>query len=144
MATVPHSCRTKRLGDAVIATGVLHNLLGGYLYRRQLTGMARDGLLNSASDARLGTVDGERRQAAFWFLMGGLAFITMGASIRRSAAAAEPIAPALGPGMTVMGAVGAASMPASGFWLLLAEGVAATYLRRSRTPAVAGERQVTS
>ena len=120
----------KRLGEAVIATGVLHNLLGGYLYRRQLAGMARDGLFNSASDAVLGTVDGERRHTAFWFLMAGLAFITIGASIRRGAATGERIAPRLGPGMTVMGALGAASMPVSGFWLLLAEGVTATVLRR--------------
>ena len=121
---------TKRLGDAVIATGLLHNLLGGYLYRRQLAQMARDGVLNAASDARLGTVDGERRHTAFWFLMGGLAFVTMGASIRRSAATRAPIAPALGPGMALMGATGAAVMPVSGFWLLLAEGLAAIYLRR--------------
>ncbi|KUH99107.1 DUF6463 family protein [Mycobacterium sp. IS-3022] len=122
--------RTKRLGEAVIATGALHDALGGYLYRKQLAGMARDGLLNSASDARLGTVDGERRHTAFWFLIGGLAFITMGASIRRSGASGEPIAPALGPGMTAMGAIGAAVMPVSGFWLLLAEGLAAMALRR--------------
>ena len=128
---------TRRLGEAVIATGVPHNLLGGYLYRRQLAGMARDGLLNSASDARLGTVDGERRHTAFWFLMGGLAFITMGASIRRSATTGVQLAPALGPGMAAMGAVGAASMPVSGFWLLLAEGVTATVLRRRSAAAVA-------
>ncbi|HEX2214041.1 MAG TPA: DUF6463 family protein [Mycobacterium sp.] len=128
---------TKRLGDAVITTGVLHNLLGGYLYRRQLAGMARDGLLNSASDARLGTVDGERRHTAFWFLMSGLAFITMGASIRRSGDTGEPIARALGPGMAAMGALGAACMPVSGFWLLLAEGVGAVVLRRRAAPTVA-------
>ena len=128
---------TRRLGEAVIATGVVHNVLGGYLYRRQLAAMARDGLLNSASDARLSTVDGERRHTAFWFLMGGLAFITLGASIRRSAATGEPVAPALGPGMTAMGALGATVMPVSGFWLLLAEGVAATYLRRHGWPRVA-------
>jgi hypothetical protein len=134
MATVPISVRTKRLGDAVIATGVLHNALGCYLYRRALADMGRDGLLNSASDAVLGTVDGERRHTAFWFLMGGLAFITMGASIRRCGTGNARIAPALGPGMTVMGALGAAVMPVSGFWLLLAEGVAATVLHRRTSP----------
>lgn len=130
---------TRRLGEAVIATGALHNLLGGYLYRRQLKHMVRAGLLNSVSDAGLGTVDGERRQTAFWFLMGGLVFITVGASIRRSATADEPIAPALGPGMTAMGALGAAVMPVSGFWLLLAEGLTATYLRRRRTSRTIAE-----
>ena len=132
------TARTRGLGDAVIATGVIHNLLGAYLYRRQLAGMARDGLLNSVSDRRLGTVDGERRHTAFWFLTGGLAFITMGASIRRSASTGAPIAPALGPGMAAMGAVGAACMPVSGFWLLLGEGVAATVLRRRSARGVAG------
>jgi Family of unknown function (DUF6463) len=118
----------KRLGDAVIATGIGHNLLGGYLYRKQLAGMVKDGVINSASDARLGTVDGERRQTALWFFVGGIAMITMGASIRRTHT--DSVAPALGPGLAAIGAVGAATMPMSGFWLVLAEGVAAMALRR--------------
>jgi hypothetical protein len=130
MTTTSDSASTKRLGNAVIATGVGHNLIGSYLYRRQLVDMARDGLINSASDARLGTVAGERRHTAFWFLLAGFCFMTLGASIRRTSATGERIAPALGPGMTAMGAVGAAMMPVSGFWLLLAEGVTATVLRR--------------
>jgi uncharacterized protein DUF6463 len=32
--------------------------------------------------------------------------------------------------MTAIGAVGAATMPVSGFWLLIVEGIAATALRR--------------
>jgi hypothetical protein len=126
MATTSNS--THRLGDAVITTGVLHNILGGYLYRKQLAGMAREGILSSASDARLGTIDGERRQTALWFLVGGLALITMGACIRGTSD--DRIPPALGPGMTVIGALGAATMPLSGFWLALAEGIAAMVLRR--------------
>ncbi len=84
MATISDTARTKRLGDAVITTGVLHNLLGTYLYRGQLAGMASDRIIGSASDARLGTVDGERRQTALWFFVGGTALVAMGASIRRA------------------------------------------------------------
>ena len=86
MTTISDAPRTKRLGDAVITTGVLHNLLGTYLYRSQLTGMASDRFIGSASDARLGTADGERRQTAVWFFVGGMAMVTIGASIRRAAA----------------------------------------------------------
>ncbi|WP_102143472.1 DUF6463 family protein [Mycobacterium hubeiense] len=121
---------TQRLGEAIIATGVLHNALGGYLYRRQVAGMLRDGIIGSASDAKLGTLDGERRQTALWFFVGGLAFITIGESVRRSGQRKAPIAPALGPGITAIGALGAATMPASGFWAVLAEGLVATALRR--------------
>jgi hypothetical protein len=32
--------------------------------------------------------------------------------------------------MTAIGAIGAATMPFSGFWLVIAEGIAATLLRR--------------
>jgi Family of unknown function (DUF6463) len=129
MATISDSLRTKRLGDAVITTGLLHNLLGTYLYRRQLAGMASDRVIGSASDARLGTVDGERRQTALWFFVGGMALVTMGASIRRAGRDDERIAAALGPGMTAIGALGAATMPFSGFWLVIAEGIATTVLR---------------
>ncbi len=130
MATISDTAGTKRLGDAVITTGVLHNLLGTYLYRGQLAGMASDKIIGSASDARLGTVDGERRQTALWFFVGGMALIAMGASIRRAGRDDEPIPAALGPGMTAIGAIGAATMPFSGFWLIIAEGIAATVLRR--------------
>jgi Family of unknown function (DUF6463) len=126
MATMSKSTRAKRLGDAVIATGALHTLVGGYLYRRQLAGMAKDRVINSASDSRLGTLDGERRQTALWYFVGGMAFVTIGTSIRRD----ERIAPALGPGLTVIGAIGAATMPMSGFWLVIGESIAATAFRR--------------
>jgi Family of unknown function (DUF6463) len=109
---------------------VLHNLLGTYLYRGQLAGMASDRIIGSASDARLGTVDGERRQTALWFFVGGTTLVAMGASIRRAARDDERIPAALGPGMTAIGAIGAATMPFSGFWLIIAEGIAATVLRR--------------
>jgi Family of unknown function (DUF6463) len=126
----------KRLGSAIVTTGIGHNLLGGYLYRKQLAGMVKDRVINSASDARLGTVDGERRQAALWYFVGGLAMITMGMTIRR-ADPNEGIAPALGPGLTAIGSVGAATMPMSGFWLVLAEGIAAMALRRRNVSTVA-------
>ena len=130
MATLSDRKRTKRLGDAVITTGVLHNLLGTYLYRGQLAGMASDRIVGSASDARLGTLDGERRQTALWFFVGGTALVAMGASIRSAGRDDVPIPAALGPGMTAIGAIGAATMPFSGFWLIIAEGIAATVLRR--------------
>ncbi|MCT7659392.1 DUF6463 family protein [Mycobacterium deserti] len=130
MATKSDLAHTRQLGGAVIATGVGHNLIGSYLYRRQIVGMARDGLINSASDARLGTLEGERRHTAFWFLFAGFFLMMLGAGIRQTGGDGERIAPALGHGMTAMGALGAAMMPVSGFWLLLAEGIAATVLRR--------------
>ena len=121
-----------RVGAATIATGVGHNLIGAWLYRRQLAGVARDGVLDAIENGRVASTERERRQTALWFLMSGGAFVTLGAALRRMDAGDLAVAP-IGSGMAAMGVVGAAVLPRSGFWLLIAEGVAALAVgRRSR------------
>jgi hypothetical protein len=122
-----------RVGAATIATGIGHNLIGAWLYRRQLAGVVHDGLVDAVENPRLHGAERSRRETALWFLMSGAAFMTLGAGLRRSSAGDGAIRP-IATGMTAMGAVGAVAMPKSGFWLLLAEGVAAR--RLSRRPAI--------
>lgn len=87
----------ERVGTATVATGIGHNLIGAWLYRRQLAGMVRDGLLDAVESPRVDYADRERRATALWFLMAG-----------------------------------AAVLPKSGFWLLIAEGVTAMSVSRRR------------
>lgn len=122
-----------RVAAATIATGIGHNLIGAWLYRRQLAGFVHDGVVDAVANPRLNGAERGRRETALWFLMSGAAFTTLGAGLRRSSAADGAIRP-IANGMTAMGAVGAVAMPKSGFWLLLAEGVAAR--RLSRRPAI--------
>jgi hypothetical protein len=118
-----------RIGTATIATGVGHNLIGAWLYRRQLAGIARDGVLDAIENQRVESPERERRQTALWFLMSGGAFATLGAALRRTDDGDTAVAP-IGTGMVAMGVVGAAVLPRSGFWLLIAEGVAAMAVGR--------------
>ena len=122
-----------RVGAATIATGIGHNLIGAWLYRRQLAGFVNDGLVDAVESTRLDGAERSRRETALWFLMSGAAFMTLGAGLRRSSSGDGAIRP-IATGMTAMGAIGAVAMPKSGFWLLLAEGVAAR--RLSRRPAI--------
>jgi hypothetical protein len=121
-----------RVGAATIATGIGHNLIGAWLYRRQLAGMMHDGLVDAVENPRLHGQERSRRETALWFLMSGGAFMTLGAGLRRSSAGDGAIRP-IATGMTAMGVVGAVVMPKSGFWLLLAQGVAALRLSRRTT-----------
>lgn len=116
-----------RVGAATIATGIGHNLIGAWLYRRQLAGFVHDGLVDAVANPRLDGAQRCRRETALWFLMSGAAFMTLGAGLRRSSACDGAVRP-IAAGMTAMGAAGAVAMPKSGFWLLLAEGVAALRL----------------
>jgi hypothetical protein len=118
-----------RIGAATIATGVGHNLIGAWLYRSQLTGMMRDGIVDVIETRRVEPAERQRRATALWFLMSGAAFVTLGAALRRTSDGDHVVAP-IAAGMTAMGVTGAALLPKSGFWLLIAEGVAAMSVRR--------------
>jgi hypothetical protein len=119
-----------RIGTATIATGVAHNLLGTWLYRSQLAGILRDGVVDVVESPRVDSAERQRRATALWFLMSGAAFATLGAALRRTRAGDRAVAP-IASGMTAMGVVGATVLPRSGFWLLIAEGLAAMWASRS-------------
>ncbi len=96
------------------------------LYRRPLAEIARDGLVTSVPDV------GDRA-TAFWF-MGVAPTLWLGGRLLRSAeshgdAAAQRT---VGGVLAVTGVVGAAAMPLSGFWGVLAVGISS--LRRSTRP----------
>lgn len=117
MAVHPSRALT-RIGTAAVATGIGHDLLGAWLYRRQLAGIARDGLRGRGGERRppggraaparggavvpdVGRGDRDRGCCASWCT-----------GDRRSGGAHRC-------GLTAMGVIGAAVLPRSGFWLLI-------------------------
>lgn len=103
--------------------GAAHAGVGAILYRDALGDIARDSVINSVPDR------GDKA-TAFWFLAAAPT-LWLGGRLLRSAEStgdldAQRVAGSL---LTATGLVGAAAMPASGFWAVAVVGVAA--LRRS-------------
>ena len=103
--------------------GAAHAAVGVVLYRQPLAEIAREGVVASVSDR------GDRA-TAFWF-MAAAPTLWLGGRLLRSAESNGDLAAqrAAGRVLAVTGAVGSAVMPVSGFWGVVAVGVAS--LRRS-------------
>ena len=92
----------------LIATGILHNLIGFVLGFEVLAGMVRDGLFNS-------TLVQFDRQAIFWFLFSGFAMMLWGVLI----ANLERVPNTFSWSLLILSVLGVIIMPASGFWLVI-------------------------
>ncbi len=124
------------IGRWILAVGVIHTLLGAWLFRRPLGDIARDGFWN-AVDPYPG------RPLAFWFVFGGLTTLLLGALIDWLEAQRPERLPAfLGWGLLGLGLAAAVLMPVSGGWLLLPPAAAA--ILRSKRGALARARAATS
>jgi hypothetical protein len=99
--------------------GIAHLAVGAVIYRDALLEIARDGVVDSVPDR------GDRA-TAFWFVIGA-PLLWLGGRLMRSAEASGDLGAqrTAGAALAVTGAVGAAAAPTSGFWALLATGVAA-------------------
>lgn len=109
--------RTALLGIVIVATGVLHLGFGLVSFAPPLNGIVQAGVLDSLD----GRVD---RQAALWYFVGGGFLLTAGLAVRWLARHVGRLPAALGWGLALIAAAGAAVAPRSGFWLVLVEGVA--------------------
>lgn len=105
------------IGRSLMATAIAHTLVGVVLRRKPLAAIARDGFLNAVDPH----VD---RQAAFWFMLFSPALFMLhqitDRAFQRGDAQTLRIA---GRNLLGISLVGAAAMPVSGFWLLLATAV---------------------
>jgi hypothetical protein len=115
----------RHIGRLLIGVGVGHLMVGAMLFHAPLAAIFHDGFVNAVP---LGDVD---RQAAFWFLAVSpmtflLGHLTNHALGRQDAQFVRVV----GRNLLGMGVVGAAVMPVSGFWLLLA--LAPLFLREAR------------
>ncbi|USB33182.1 DUF6463 family protein [Paenibacillus sp. YPG26] len=107
--------RVKRqVGILLILTGLLHTGVGLAIYMKLLTPIFSEGIWNTVQEGQW------ERLTSFWFLMFGFLLIMLGYItdwLVRKREISPP--PALGWMLLLLCVVGAAAMPASGFWLCI-------------------------
>lgn len=103
----------KRLGIALMAVAVLHQIVGIIVYHEALTAIIRAGVVNTINPPWWD------RDAAFWFLMFGALLFVYGAMTHWLLKRDLPLPAFWGGSLAVMCVVGVTLMPASGFWLAL-------------------------
>ena len=116
----------RHVGRLLIGVGAGHLVVGAILFHAPLAAIFHDGFVNTVP---LGA-DFDR-QAAFWFLFATPVTFLLGHLTNRAVARQDaPFVRVVGLNLLGMGIVGAAVMPVSGFWLLLA--LAPLFLREAR------------
>lgn len=101
-------------GSLLIATGLLHEVLGAAECRHELVAMWRAGLFDSVGP------ESPMRMAVLWFLVAGLGFIILGVALReRETATSLPLPRSLGLWLFLLALCVVIPMPRSGGWLLL-------------------------
>jgi hypothetical protein len=119
-------------GPLLIATGVLHLLVGLMFYVRPLTAIARDGFFNAVTpDLAAPAFD---RDAAFWFMFFGVMILILGALMHWSQARIGSLPAFLGWALLSLGVAGVILMPLSGFWLVLPQAVLVLAVARRGRP----------
>ncbi|GEC92875.1 DUF6463 family protein [Brevibacillus brevis] len=99
----------RQMGFTLIITGLLHTVVGLFLYAEPLQQIVANGFWNAV---------GREEVAAFWFMMFGFLLMLLGYMadwLMKKKGMETPAAF----GWTILGicVVGAIAMPASGFWL---------------------------
>ena len=99
-------------GYWLIATSIIHVLVGAWLYAEPLADIARNGLFNA--------VDPEfDRNAAFWFMMIAPLLFTLGQLCCWAQAQSIDLPAFVGWYLLAISVVGVVLMPISAFWLLI-------------------------
>lgn len=108
-------------GPLLVATGVLHLLVGLVSYAGPLGAIVRDGLFNAVvPNPAAPAFD---RDAAFWFMFFGVMLLLLGGLVHWAQARTGTLPAFLGWSLLGIGAVGVILMPASGFWLVFPQAV---------------------
>lgn len=110
----------KRSAYLLIATGILHNLIGVGFGFQVLTDMLREGLFNT-TQMRFD------REAIFWFLFSGFAMMLWGALLTKL----ERIPVIFSSNLLALSLLGVFIMPASGFWLVIPQALYMLWQERS-------------
>lgn len=114
-------------GKTVLATGVLHELVGlvvGLGLVSLSGGPGRNLVLEIARDGFVGAVEVDaQRQAFFWYFFFGLLLMSLGWLMDRLETSDRPLPAALGWQLIALALAGGLLIPASGFWLALPQGV---------------------
>lgn len=110
-------------GRLIIATAILHITLGIAFYAKPLHDIAAAGLLDTISNAD--------RDAAFWFMFGGMLWLMIGYLAHWTQRKTGTLPAAFGWGTIALSIAGIIIMPASGAWLVLGLGVLILAVARS-------------
>ncbi len=109
-------------GDMIMASDVVHAslVLWGSARRGVLSGIRRDGLVNTVTPA---WVEGRHpeRQVAFWSFLTGMLWIALGQQVRRELRRGEAPYPWTGWNLLATSALGTVLTPASPFPMLVLE-----------------------
>jgi len=116
------------VGSVVVGIGVLHNVVGVLATWPHLVELVQEGWFGTVPD------DAPWRMATFWFLWFGWMLMLLGGSWHVAERRGMVIPGWLGVAFVVMGMVGAAAMPVSGFWTVLPVG-AMIWWRSQARPA---------
>ena len=109
----------RRSAYLLIATGILHNLIGVGFGFQVLAEMFREGLFNT-------TQMQFDREAIFWFLFSGFAMMLWGVLMINM----QRIPPVFSWSLLSLSIVGLFIMPFSGFWLVIPQAVYMLYQSR--------------
>jgi hypothetical protein len=109
----------RTVARCLVAIGIVHSLFGLVLYRAPLSAIAGEGFVATVLPPH---VD---REAAFWFVLFGPILVMLGQVVGRAARRDDAgIVRLIGAWLLAGGMVGVIVMPVSGFWLLIAVGLA--------------------
>ena len=111
---------TKYSGYALLATGIIHSLIGLTLGWPILLDMHNSGWFSST------IVNGHidfKREAIIWFLLAGFFWITFGFALQNAIDNGFSVPAQLGWSFTLIGCVIAYIMPVSGAYLFILQGV---------------------
>ena len=111
--------------NLLIGTGVIHCGFG------LMVPELRNPFLRSLRDVAISVPDINEhyaREACFWFQFAGVMLILQGCYMRSSSESTE-LPKWFGWALTAMGVVGTTLMPASGFWLVLAQGIRIVWIQ---------------
>jgi hypothetical protein len=110
-------------GRLLIVTGIGHALVGLALFHEPLAAIVRDGIVGAIGVhlTRDGIQPSLGREAAFWFLLYGPILYLLGRVTERAVEGRDAgMLRLLGRNLLGVGVVGAAIMPVSGFWIVIA------------------------
>ncbi len=100
------------IGPLLMATAVLHTVVGFIFFAVPLADVMRAGVLNAVDPHY-------DRAAAIWFLLFGALLWLLGMLAQWSVQQTGTVPASLGWGLAILGLVGVVLMPVSGFWLVL-------------------------
>lgn len=108
---------SKNSGNLLIATGVIHNVIGFIMGKEVLTQIVDSGFINSVNSEM-------DRNAVFWFLFSGFMMMILGKLMQDYVSEYQkPLPVSLGYYLLIITVIGCVVMPVSGFWIVLPQAI---------------------